>query len=262
MKKPIAVVGDIHGCLEEFEELLKMLSYNSSNIRLISAGDLMDRGPNPSGCVKRIRELGIECVKGNHEDKHLRWRKHETARKEKGKPNPMKSLSLEERLQNEALSEEDIKWMYHLPVKINLLDDVWLVHGGVEPRCDFNRQNNAQMMRVRYVDERGIGKALNPDKSQPEGTVYWSEMWKGPQSIVYGHCVHNLKNPRVDYQANHEPLIAYTVDKINLPDVKCLGIDTGCVFGGALTCAIFTENNVEFVQVPAKKKYCEGYDNE
>lgn len=81
MKKITVLVGDIHGCLEEFNELLKSIQYDSRTMRLIALGDLMDRGPDQAGCVRRVRELNIECVKGNHEDKHIRWFKHEQKNK-------------------------------------------------------------------------------------------------------------------------------------------------------------------------------------
>ena len=80
MEKRVICVGDIHGCLEEFDELLRTLQYNKEREQLILLGDLMDRGPDPVGCVRRARELDLACIMGNHEEKHLRWRRHEKKR--------------------------------------------------------------------------------------------------------------------------------------------------------------------------------------
>lgn len=260
MQRVTVAVGDIHGCLEEFDELLKKLQYKKEQMRLVLMGDLMDRGPDPVGCVRRTRELDVECIMGNHEEKHLRWHRHEKKRLDTGKPNPMRPLAPEAIQANEALSDQDWTWMKALPLKLDLGLNWWAVHGGCEPRFTLAKQDPKQIIRVRYVDERGVAQALNPDKSQPAGTVYWDEQWKGPESLIYGHCVHDLKDIR----------------SIRNGDVRCVGIDTGCCFGGHLTAAIMHDEPVtyegipssqhdyrlEIVQVKAKRKYYEGYGDE
>lgn len=243
MDKVVVAVGDIHGCIDEFQEMLRLVSYNPNQMKMVLLGDLMDRGPDPVGCVRLARELKLECVKGNHEDKHIRWRKHEVKRAKTGKDNPMKRMSKPARSQNEALTDSDIHWMKHLPVKLDLGNGFWAVHAGCEPRCSLEDQAHDQIMRVRFVNEKGQGVPLNSDNSAPENTVYWAERWKGPESIVYGHCVHSLNKARID---KHD-------------EVTCLGIDTGCCFGGMLTAAVFNSNsNIEFVQVKANDVYHEN----
>jgi bis(5'-nucleosyl)-tetraphosphatase (symmetrical) len=256
MEKLVVAVGDVHGCIEELDELLKTIQYNPNQMRLVFLGDLLDRGPEPVACVRRVRELDVECIMGNHEEKHLRWHKHEKNKERTGKANPMKPMVEAEAKANAELSDADWGWLKSLPLKLDLGFNWGAVHAGCEPRYSLEKQNPSQIMRVRYVDERGIAKALNPDKSQPEGTVYWTEQWKGPENIVYGHCVHDLKDPRHDYS----PYRAH-----------CLGIDTGCCFGGHLTAAFFKEpdglhvigdRHIEFVQIKAKHKYYAGFGDE
>lgn len=256
----VIAVGDVHGCIEELDELLKTIHYNKSQMRLVFLGDLVHRGPDSLGCVRRVQEINADCIKGNHEDKLLRWRKHEQKRLEAGKINPMKSISAPEKIANESLSEDDLKWMSHLPVKLDLGLNWWAVHAGAEPRYTLEKQNASQIMRVRYVDEKGVGKALNPDKSQPAGAEYWDMQWKGPESLIYGHCVHDLKHPRFVHNG----------------EVHCVGIDTGCCFGGHLTAAFlknsvvlsdaetvkYNSYSVEIVQVKAKQKYYAGHGDE
>lgn len=253
MNKLTVVIGDVHGCIEELNELLKLIQYNSNQMRLVFLGDLLDRGPSPIECVRRVKELGAECIMGNHEEKHLRWHKHEKNKERTGKANPMKPMSLADATANAGLSNSDWTWLKSLPVKLDLGYNWWAVHAGCEPRFTLAKQPTAQIMRVRYVDANGIARALNPDMSQPEGTVYWTEQWRGPENIIYGHCVHDLKNPRHDYSPYRS---------------HCLGIDTGCCFGGHLTAALFKEpeglhvigdKNIEFAQIKAKRKYYEGY---
>jgi bis(5'-nucleosyl)-tetraphosphatase (symmetrical) len=258
MERIVVAIGDIHGCLEEFDELLKVIQFNKEKMRLVLLGDLMDRGPDPVGCVRRVREMDVECIMGNHEEKNLRWHKHQKKLAETGKANPMKPMSEADAKANEALTDADWTWLKALPIKIDLGNNWWAVHAGCEPKYTLAKQNPSQIMRVRYVDEKGTGKALGPNMSQPEGTVYWTEQWRGPENIVYGHCVHNLIDPRHDY-------FPYGSSS----GVHCLGIDTGCCFGGNLTAAFFKpisdrlhvegDLDLEFVQVKAKKKYYAGY---
>ena len=65
----------------------------------------------------------------------------------------------------------------------------------------------------------------------------WAEAWTGPDSVVYGHFPHDLGAPRRD-----EPR----------PGVACVGIDTGCVYGGALTALVLPAG--EIVQVPSRQR--------
>jgi hypothetical protein len=74
----------------------------------------------------------------------------------------------------------------------------------------------------------------------PDGVEPWAARWSGPQSVVYGHMVHDLTTPRIDRPAD---------------DVWCYGIDTGCCFGGHLTALILPERRL--VQVPAERAYAE-----
>jgi hypothetical protein len=259
-EKQLVVVGDIHGCLEEFDELLKKIQYNKEQVRLVLLGDLMDRGPDPVGCVRRAREMKLECVMGNHEEKHLRWHKHEKKRLETGKANPMRHFAPEAAAANEALNDQDWTYLKNLPVKIDLGLGWFAVHAGCEPRYTLEKQDPKQIMRVRYVNQQGVAQALTHDLSQPEGTVYWDQLWKGPESIIYGHCVHDLKEVRQTVKDG----------------VSCVGIDTGCCFGGHLTAAFMrvattlsddeaansSEYFLEYVQVKAKKNYYKGYGDE
>ena len=57
MNKPIVIVGDIHGCLEEFDELLKKLQYKADHMRLVLLEDLLDKGPNPIGYLRKDQEF-------------------------------------------------------------------------------------------------------------------------------------------------------------------------------------------------------------
>lgn len=228
------VIGDLHGTLEEAKELLDKIKYDPAKVRLIFLGDLIHRGEHSKGCVDLVRSLKAECVRANHEDKVIRYYKHEQARKKSGTPNPMNPSKHHLEIYN-SLDTDDILWMDSLPLMIELKKNAYALHAGIEPGRSFDKQDPAQVIRVRYVDKDGMAVALNKDKSQPKGTEYWADVWNGNISFVYGH--------------NAKDKIVITENKNN----TCYGIDSGCVYGHYLT-GMFWERK-EFVQVKARKVY-------
>ncbi|KAF8951991.1 hypothetical protein CPC16_003599 [Podila verticillata] len=68
------VVGDIHGSLAGFEGFLTQIGYDGSKDQLILAGDLVAKGPESLQVVDKARALNALCVRGNHDDKVIRWR--------------------------------------------------------------------------------------------------------------------------------------------------------------------------------------------
>lgn len=63
----IAVIADIHGNVPALEAVLDDLATQNVDEVLVG-GDLVGRGPQGSRVVRRIRELGLESIGGNHED--------------------------------------------------------------------------------------------------------------------------------------------------------------------------------------------------
>lgn len=61
------VIGDMHGTLSCFENLLKNLNFDPAVDRMFSVGDLVDRGHDSLGCLRLIREDWFHCVLANHE---------------------------------------------------------------------------------------------------------------------------------------------------------------------------------------------------
>ena len=65
---PTFAVGDLQGCLTEFELLLKQMNFGSSD-KLWLVGDLVNRGPQSRATMDLILSMDqqIECVLGNHD---------------------------------------------------------------------------------------------------------------------------------------------------------------------------------------------------
>lgn len=246
------VVGDIHGCLEEFKALSGKLQEELPRsfgvgvpVRVICLGDFLDKGPEPAGCVRWAREAGFESVLGNHEEKALRWLRHvEKAKADPKYKNPMRPLGSVKEAQYAALSDEDVAWLRGLPIKIEMaLPEPWvIVHGGFLPNVPLDKQKVDHMLRVRWVDGNGKYVALNPeDPRQPEGTRTWMEDYGGFENVVYGHAAHSLSTVRDDGP--------------NSLGSHSFGIDTGCVYGGHLTAFVLETRQV--IQVKAAKVYAE-----
>jgi hypothetical protein len=246
--KPFAVIGDIHGCLKEFEDLVSLIrSSHPTCSRIICLGDFLDKGPFGPECVRFAREQGIESVLGNHEDWGLRWIRHEQIKTMKpGYVNPMRVKIPEDIHHLSRLSQEDVAWLASLPVH-KKIDDYIIVHGGLQPGKPLSNQDPSKMIRLRWVD--GSGNHVPVDYSKPRdylppGVCYWSEKWDGDFHVIYGHEAHFTDKPRID---------------TNSKGFHCYGIDTAVVHGGYLTSLVVSpDNGVSFLSVPARKVYLDA----
>jgi len=65
MKRQTLIIGDIHGCFSELQELLTKVDLTTTNV--VAVGDLIDRGPDSAKVIKLFRDNNYKCVVGNHE---------------------------------------------------------------------------------------------------------------------------------------------------------------------------------------------------
>lgn len=73
--KPLVIIGDVHGCADELEDLLHAcdnelkLQHGSGidSAKVIFAGDLVNKGPKSRRCIKIAIDLGALSVRGNHD---------------------------------------------------------------------------------------------------------------------------------------------------------------------------------------------------
>lgn len=61
------VVGDLHGCLQQFLALLDRIGFDEDHDIMYAVGDLCDRGPNSPGCLDLLHKPWFRCVAGNHD---------------------------------------------------------------------------------------------------------------------------------------------------------------------------------------------------
>lgn len=63
------VIGDVHGCFVQLQQLLEVINFNLEDDNLWFAGDLINGGPQPVETLRFIKSLGDKqvCVLGNHD---------------------------------------------------------------------------------------------------------------------------------------------------------------------------------------------------
>lgn len=211
------VIGDVHGCAEEFETLLRNLKLRTKD-RVFQVGDLINRGPDSHKVLKLARSYNVQPVLGNHEVRLLRSKK--------GK--------ISDHLRNydhdtlEQLTKEDWKFLKKLPPHISIPKcKTVIVHAGFLPKTPWHKQDIDTITQIRSIDTNG--DFIKTDGASE--TFPWEDIWKGDPFIVYGH--------------NSRPEVFKRPGSI--------GIDTGCVYGGHLTAYIVEDQSI--IQVPAKEKY-------
>lgn len=61
------LIGDLHGCFDELQELLQLVAFNCDTDRLFAVGDLIDRGSRSLDCLRLLKEPWFYSTLGNHE---------------------------------------------------------------------------------------------------------------------------------------------------------------------------------------------------
>jgi bis(5'-nucleosyl)-tetraphosphatase (symmetrical) len=123
---PVFAIGDLQGCAEQLDLLLQSIDALAPQARLVFVGDLVNRGPDSLGCLRRIRAMGerAQVVLGNH-DLHL-------LAIAKGIRPPGRSDTLDALLA--APDGEDLfEWLRKQALAL-MADEYLVVHAGVLPQ--------------------------------------------------------------------------------------------------------------------------------
>jgi bis(5'-nucleosyl)-tetraphosphatase (symmetrical) len=248
-------VGDIQGCGTAFDALLKALSFRRSRDRLWLVGDLVNRGPDSLGVLRRVKQLGrsVTCVLGNH-DLHLlatvaggrELSPADTFGDVLGAPDADKIVDWLRRLpllhydaparrvlvhagipplwtlteaRREAREVERVlrgpKWRYALRSMYGNQPAKW---SDKLDRTSKRRYTINALTRMRYCDKRGRldFSESGPPGTQPKGLLPWFEVPDRPADNVQVVFGHWA-----------------ALGLVRRADITAL--DSGCVWGGSLT---------------------------
>ncbi|QWF82117.1 polynucleotide kinase-phosphatase [Amycolatopsis sp. CA-230715] len=230
---PFDVIGDVHGCREELEELLATLGYapgtgHPEGRTAVFVGDLVDRGPDTPGVLRIVMDM-VErghalVVCGNHEQKLVRALHGRRVQVSHG---------LAESLEQLAATDDEFRAKVDAfcdgLIAHYVLDGGKLVvaHAGLPER--FHGRASA---RVRSTALYGDTTGETDEYGLPV-RLPWARDYRGDAMVLYGHTP--------------------TPDAEWINGTMCL--DTGCVFGGKLTALRYPERDV--VSVKAKKVWYE-----
>ena len=236
---PFDVIGDIHGCLDELLLLFDRLGYtvdasNSSRPLVrhpdgrkpVFLGDLVDRGPKTPDVLRLVMEMvgagSALCLPGNHDVKLMRKLRGANVKVNHGMAESLAQLEQEP----EEFKDEVVSFIDGL-VSHYVLDGGRLVVAHAGMKREMQGRASAKVRDFALfgettgeTDEYGLPIRYN-----------WASEYKGQAKIVYGHTT----VPRAEWLNN------------------TICIDTGCVFGGALTALRYPD--LELVSVPAAQEY-------
>lgn len=239
---PFDIMGDVHGCRAELEDLLTDLGYrierddaeeptgahHPDGRTAVFVGDVVDRGPDSPGAARLVMNMvdsgDAMCVLGNHEHKLLRALNGRNVRLQRGLEQTLDQLESHPVEFRERLREFCDGLVSHY-----VLDggDLVIAHAGLK-----EAYHGRSSGRVRSFALFGDTTGETDEQGLPV-RLPWAREYQGRAMVVYGH----VPTPRPEWVNN----------------TICL--DTGCVFGGELTALRYPER--ELRHVPAHDTWYE-----
>jgi polynucleotide kinase-phosphatase len=239
---PFDVIGDVHGCRAELEDLLDTLGYeltrdeqgrpvgarHPEGRRAVFVGDLVDRGPDTPGVLRlamgMVAERTALVVSGNHENKLVRAMRGKDVQLKHGLAESLAQLSAEtDEFRRHATEFCDGLVAHYVLDGGNLV----VAHAGLPERYHGRASGRVRGFAL-YGDTTGETDDYGLPVRYP-----WATDYRGRAMVLYGHT----PVPETEWVNN------------------TLCLDTGCVFGGSLTALRYPER--EIVAVPAQKVWYE-----
>ena len=121
------VIGDIHGCFDEFIDLLETIEFDPQQDTIYLVGDLVNRGPKSLETIEYIMQNrdSIFPILGNHDLSYLVYAEGHIG---------LRPRDTYESLLNAPNRDEIIEYLRHLPLMIYRQDlDIAIVHAGIPP---------------------------------------------------------------------------------------------------------------------------------
>jgi bis(5'-nucleosyl)-tetraphosphatase (symmetrical) len=249
----IYLIGDVQGCDEALALLLDEIGFSASRDRIVLLGDLVNRGPSSLATLRRLAGLGTAatCLLGNH-DLHLLAVAHGARALQRGDtfgdvldaPDRQDWIAW---LRAQPLAHSEAGWLcvhagvvpqwtaaqtLALAAEVQaqlrgpaLTDFLHVMYGNQPDRWQDGLQGAARwrlvvnvLTRIRFCSADGQldFKTKEGAGGAPAGCLPWFEVpgrLTADQPMAFGHWS--------------------TLGLVNRPAL--LALDTGCVWGGALT---------------------------
>lgn len=243
-------IGDVQGCFDELVALLAQIGFDRSRDTLWFVGDLVNRGPKSLAVLRFVRDLqdGARVVLGNH-DLHLVCR----------------AEGLWKRREDDTLDEildaadgvEIVAWLRRQPL-MHVEDGFAMVHAGILPSWSIAQARQRASEVEAVLASTGYREFLaRMYGSEPSRWSETLEGWDRLRAIVnvftrmrFSTLANDIevRTKGADAPEGFQPWFDLRQDAVE-PFVVCghwstLGlklsprvaaIDTGCVWGGALT---------------------------
>ena len=217
---PFDVIGDVHGCCSELEELLAELGYTVVDDReerplggrvhahpegrkAVFVGDLVDRGPRILDTVALVRNMvehgSAFCVPGNHDQKLVRKLRGRDVQITHGLDRTLAELDAVPEDERKAASAEAMRFLDGL-VSHYVFDDGKLVvaHAGMKRGNAGPRLRQGPRLRAVRRDDRRDGR-VRPARALELGSGV-----SRPGDVVYGHTpVPRARMAQPDDQHRH-----------------------------------------------------------
>jgi serine/threonine protein phosphatase 1 len=200
----IFAIGDIHGCLEKLKDLMPKTGIDNQNDTLIFIGDYIDRGKFSSEVVDHVIRLQKEykkvvCLRGNHEDMFAHYL--------------------------EGMNE-----------------DMYLNNGGISTLHSYEiilSDDTEERKRKIPAEHRKFFKSLLP-YYETEDYIFVHAGMK-PGLSLQEQTMHDLlwiRHEFIDAEYDFGKTVVFGHTPLNNPLINknMIGIDTGAVYGGKLTC--------------------------
>lgn len=278
MSRRIAI-GDVQGCCDELKSLLARCHFSADRDQLWFVGDLVNRGPQSLETLRFVRDLGANAtvVLGNH-DLHLLALRYGSKRQMKRGDTLDAVLEAPDR-------DQLLEWLAGRPLAV--FDEPrgdFLVHAGLAPGWTprFAAKLAREVEAVLRDDPRTMFDAMYGN--QPDR---WSDSLRGMDRLrfvinVFTRMRYCREDGTVDLTLKEKPgdqpagvFPWFDVPGRQNADVRVvcghwstlglvrrrdlLALDTGCVWGGALT-AVDLDSDAAAVQLPCTGHRAPGGD--
>ncbi len=217
----VYAIGDVHGCDERLGRLHQLIAEDAARrpmprIVIVHIGDYVDRGPDSAGVIARLLGPspvpGAEVVnlRGNHEALLLAGYGEE--------------------------AEPEARW-------------VWHVNGGAAALRSYSAGGESEGV----IPEAHLAFMRALPLSWREGGYFFAHAGVRPGVALEAQTEQDLlwiRQPFLGSEESHGAVVVHGHTPVQAVELRAnrIGIDTGAVFGGPLTCVVLEGERMGFLE--------------